>query len=296
MNSSYSVIIPTLNAEKTIAPLLDVFFAQLIPPVKILVVDSASNDKTAAIAAEKGAEVIIIPREEYDHGKTRDFALRQTDTPFVIVITQDALPVGNDCTSLLLAPMLDDPDVAVVGGRQQAYPTARYAEKVVREYNYPNQSRVWSAEHITELGIRAYLISDVFAAYRISAYEAVGGFDYPILTNEDMLITQKFLEAGYKVAYSADAVVLHSHDFSLRQQFKRNYIVGQTMVRYKERFRNNEELGEGISLALYVLKRLLCAGKICECFSFSLDCAARLLGNRMGRAAEVKAQKRRGNT
>ena len=292
MNSSYSVIIPTVNAEKEIAPLLDTVNKQIPRPAKVLVVDSSSDDKTAAIAANKGAELIVIPRNEFDHGKTRDLALRHTDTPFVVFLTQDAMPKDSDCMEKLLAPMLNDPKVAVCGGRQQAYPSARQAEKLVREHSYPNQSRVWSVEQIAELGVRAYLISDVFAAYRRSAYEAVGGFDYPILTNEDMLITQKFLDAGYKAAYAADALVLHSHDFTLKQQYRRNYIIGQTMVRYRDRFRNAGELGEGISLAFFVLTELLKMGKLGECFRFSLDCAARLIGNRMGRAAEEKSRKR----
>ncbi len=45
----------------------------------------------------------------------------------------------------------------------------------------------------------------------------VGGFDHPILTNEDMLMAEKLLHAGYKIAYSGKAAVYHSHRFTLRQ-------------------------------------------------------------------------------
>jgi rhamnosyltransferase len=185
--------------------------------------------------------------------------------------------------------MLEDPEVAIVGGRQQAYPHASSAEKLVRAHNYPCISRVWGSEQIKELGVRAYLISDVFAAYRRDAYEQVGGFDRPILTNEDMLITQKFLKAGYKAAYAGDAVVYHSHNFTLRQQYRRNYIIGRTMVRYEDRFENGQELGEGVSLAKNVMVKLLKNGDIVGCFYFAFDCVARLVGNRKGRADERRA-------
>lgn len=288
MSCSYSVIIPTLNAEKEIVSLLEAIKKQNPAPEKILVVDSQSDDRTAELAVENGAELLKVSRAEFDHGGTRDWALRQTYTPFVIFLTQDAMPVDENSMAHLLAPMLENPDVAIVGGKQQAYHHASHAEKLVRAHNYPSISRVWGSEQIKELGVRAYLISDVFAAYRREAYEQVGGFDHPILTNEDMLITQKFLDAGYKAAYAGDAVVLHSHDFTLRQQYRRNYIIGRTMVRYEERFQNAQELGEGFSLAKNVLLQLLKSGEIFGFFRFGFDCAARLLGNRMGRADERK--------
>ena len=292
MSCSYSVIIPTRNAERTIEKLLDAVNRQNPAPAAVFVVDSQSEDRTAEIARGMGAKVTVISKEAFDHGGTRDWALRRTNTPYVIFLTQDALPADDNCMARLLAPMEANPNVAIAGGRQQAYLEARPAEKLVRAYNYPATSRLWGAEQREELGVRAYLVSDVFAAYRRTAYEAVGGFDFPILTNEDMLITQKFLDAGYQAAYAADAVVLHSHDLTLRQQYQRNYIVGRTMVRYEERFQNAQELGEGVSLAISVMKQLIENRAFGECFRFAADCGARFLGNRMGRADERREKKR----
>lgn len=291
MSCSYSVIIPTLNAEKEIVSLLDAVKKQSLAPEKILVVDSTSDDRTQELAIENGAELLTVSRAEFDHGGTRDFALRQTDTPFVVFLTQDAMPADENSMSRLLTPMLENPDVAIVGGRQQAYSHASHAEKLVRAHNYPCISRIWGREQIKMLGVRAFLISDVFAAYRRDAYEKVGGFDYPILTNEDMLITQKLLDAGYKAAYAGDAVVLHSHDFTLRQQYRRNYIIGRTMVHYEHRFENGQELGEGVKLAKTVLAQLLKNGNLIGSIRFAFDCAARLVGNRMGRMAERRELK-----
>ena len=292
MSCSYSVIIPTRNAEKTIGKLLDVVNRQNPVPAAVFVIDSQSEDRTAEIAREKRAKVTVIAKETFDHGGTRDWALRQTDTPYVIFLTQDALPADDNCMARLLAPMEANPNIAIVGGRQQPYPEAKPAEKLVRAYNYPAASRIWGEEQREGLGVRAYLVSDVFAAYRRTAYEAVGGFDSPILTNEDMLITQKFLDAGYLAAYAADAVVLHSHDLTLRQQYQRTYIVGRTMVRYEDRFQNAQELGEGVSLAITVMKQLLKNRAFGECFRFAADCGARFFGNRKGRADESREKKR----
>lgn len=288
----YSVIIPTRNAEGSISALLDAIQGQTICPEKILVVDSASEDKTAELSRAHGAEVMVIAREDFDHGGTRDMAFRKTDTPYVVFMTQDAMPVAQDSMERLLSYFAERPDLAIIGGRQVAYPQATPQEKLVRAYNYPAQPRFWDQSQCGTLGVRAYLISDVFAAYRRDAYLAVGGFDRPLMTNEDMLITQKLLDAGFEAGYAGDACVYHSHNFTWKQQYRRNYIVGRTMVRYADRFQNAQEMGEGMALAKSVELQLLRQGRLGACLAFAWDCTARLLGNRMGRRAEEKEKKR----
>ena len=41
-----------------------------------------------------------------------------------------------------------------------------------------------------------------------------------------MSVTAKMLKAGWKIAYAADAQVIHSHDYSLWQEFKRYFDMG----------------------------------------------------------------------
>lgn len=284
----YSLIIPTRNAENCIGKLLDAVQSQSLPPKKILVVDSASEDRTVELCRSLGVEPLVIDSASFDHGGTRDMAFRMTDTPYVIFMTQDALPERKDSMERLLCHFVRRPRLAIIGGRQIAYPQASPQEKLVRAHNYPDQTRFWDESQCAALGVRAYLISDVFAAYRRDAYLAVGGFDHPLMTNEDMLITQKLLDAGYEAGYAGDASVYHSHDFTWCQQYRRNYIVGRTMVRYASRFRNAQEMGEGMALAVDVEKQLLRQGKLGACVSFAWDCSARLLGNRMGRRAEKR--------
>ena len=234
-----------------------------------------------------GVCVETIRRQDFDHGGTRDEALRRCDADVVVFMTQDAMPVNRDCMKNLLAPF-DNPRVAAVGGRQTAYPDARPFERLIRANNYPAESRVWGRAEIEKLGVRAFLISDVCAAYRKSAYLEVGGFDHPILTNEDMLMAEKLLHAGYQIAYSGEAVVYHSHRFTLGQEYRRNYIIGQTMKRYEDRFEHVSEMGTGVKLVKNVMRQLVREGRIGECFCFAANCAARFLGNRMGRRAERK--------
>ena len=283
-----SLIIPTLNGAKDLPALMTRLKNQTVPPDEIIVVDSASTDGTAQLAEQLGAKVIEIERKDFDHGGTRDMALRRSRGELVLFMTQDALPVDEHYIEHLIAPF-DDPRVAAVGGRQVPKPDARPFERLVREHNYPAHTRVWDASAIGQMGVRAFLISDVCSAYRRSDYLNAGGFDHPIMTNEDMLMAQRLLEAGHMLCYCGAAAVYHSHNMTLSQQYRRNYIVGRTMKRYEARFAHVSEMGEGTKLAKSVLIELLRGMRLIEAFCFCMDCAARLLGNRLGRLHESHA-------
>ncbi len=284
----FSVIIPTLNAGAQLEVLLCRLEDQTVQPDEIIVVDSASEDDTLSIAsAHPLVQVLSIQRSDFDHGGTRDMALRRCRGEAVLFLTQDALPTDERYIERLTAPFADE-RVAAVGGRQIAYPDARPFERAVRAFNYPAADRVWDSGDIARLGVRAYLISDVCSAYRRSAYLAAGGFDHPIKTNEDMLMAQKLLRAGHRLAYSGSASVFHSHHFTLKQEYRRNRLIGWTMKHYEDRFANAEEMGEGVKLALAVVRTLVREGHVWECVPFAFNCAARLLGNRAGRHAAGK--------
>ena len=285
MATRYDIIIPTLNAARYIAPLIESLRAQTLPPGEILIADSDSGDDTVKIAESyEGVRVLKIEREEFDHGGTRDMAIRACASPFFVLMTQDALPMDARCMEALLAPMADA-RVAAVCARQVARPEARDSERAVRAFRYSDQSRAWGREDVSKLGIRAYLLSDVCAAYRREDYLAVDGFERPIATNEDMLIAADLLKAGYRLAYSAEARVWHSHDHTLRQEYERNRLIGGFLARYGDRFDAPGELGEGARMVREISAQLLRKGEIGEWIRFGAGCATRLLGNRAGRRA-----------
>ena len=58
-----SVVIPTMNEEKTIGDVIDGL--RYLSPMEIIVVDTDSKDRTRQIAEEKGARVIQEPRRGY---------------------------------------------------------------------------------------------------------------------------------------------------------------------------------------------------------------------------------------
>lgn len=281
-NKIISVIIPTLNAASEIDCLLQELLKQNITADEIILIDSSSDDDTQNICKKYNeVKLLTVDRHKFDHGETRGIAFKQAIGDFVLFLTQDAIPADEEYISNLLLPF-EDEKVAMVSGRQCAKNNANAIEKLTREFNYPEISNVRSEADIHRLGIKTFFASDVCSAYRRSAYEQVGGFDFPIITNEDLVMAAKFIYSGYKVAYAADARVEHSHDYTLKQQFMRNFDIGVCLRIYENYFENLKVSSEGAKMVKWVISDLLKKGKSGSAIYYVFECASKLLGNKLG--------------
>ena len=74
----------------------------------------------------------------------------------------------------------------------------------------------------------------------------VGMFPESIRANEDMVISAKYLINGYKIAYVPDAMVFHSHGYSLLGQYRRYYNIGSSIRRNKWILDYTRAEGEGM--------------------------------------------------
>lgn len=278
-----SVIIPTLDAEREIDALLTCLELQSVPPSEIIVIDSSSGDATAAEVSKHPSVVFYtIDKSDFNHGLTRDFALRRSTGEYVCFLTQDAVPASSRYLENLVSPMLADSSIALVSGRQLPKANARRFEQLVRGFNYPEVSSIRSKEDLSVYGIKTFFASDVCSCYRREAYLACGGFS-DVETNEDMLMAARFIAAGFKVVYEPTAGVYHSHNLSPRQQFARNQAVGRFLEAHKDDLAGASEVGEGKRLVKEVSRQLIQEGEFSELCAFGVDCAARFFGNRSGR-------------
>ncbi len=183
--------------------------------------------------------------------------------------------------------MIEDPDIALVSGRQLPKADARRFEQLVRSFNYPDSPSVRSKKDLEKCGIKTFFASDSCSAYRRTAYLDCGGFER-VNTNEDMLMAARFVASGLKVAYEPSAEVYHSHNLTPSQQFARNRAVGMFLESHADDLMHASEIGEGGRLVKAVSSELLREGRLGELFAFGVDCCARLFGNRAGRRAGRK--------
>lgn len=233
MAPSFALIIPTLNAESNLAQLLPKIAAQSLKPDKFIVIDSQSNDRTSELMRDVGGVVVPIARSEFNHGGTRSLGLQlAAEQDIAIFMTQDAIPMDEFAFEKLLAPFEDD-GMIVAYGRQRARRQAGPIEIFARQFNYPPTSQVRSAADIPRFGFKTCFCSNSFAAYRTSPLLDLGGFRSDVIFGEDTIAVAELILEGAKIGYVADAVVEHSHGYSMAEEFRRYFDIGVLHAREK---------------------------------------------------------------
>lgn len=221
-----SIIIPTYNGVKTLVKLFQVLEKQTVTPEEILVVDSSSEDATASICRDYGAQVTIIPQDEFDHGGTRSRMAEEAAGDVLVFMTQDAIPAADDAIEKLIAPFSEDEKLAMTYGRQLPNDDADFAAAHLRSFNYPEEPATREYGDKEKLGIRTIFTSNSFAAYRKSALTDVGYFKDGLIFGEDTCAAGRLLQKGYTLKYVSAAAVYHSHNYKIVQEFKRSFDIG----------------------------------------------------------------------
>ena len=257
------VIIPTYNAARYWKALSTGIRAQTLQPDRVIVIDSGSKDGTAELARQDGFEVLEITPQEFNHGGTRQMgADHAADANILIYLTQDAAPFGVNAFANLVRAFAD-PEIGAAYGRQLPRENASAIEAHGRHFSYAEEPAVRSWESRQSMGFKSIFFSNAFGAYRREALMSVGGFSSDVIFGEDTLAVAKMHRAGWKTAYVADALVRHSHDYTIGEEFRRYFDIG--VLHSRERWLNDQfgsASGEGRRFVLSELKYLLGHGPL----------------------------------
>ena len=221
--------------------------------------------------------------ETFSHSLTREKAIRDyCKSKLVVLVSQDVV-LFDENTLYNLASKVDD-EYIYGFGRQIC--TNKSIEKYIRKKNYPEQSYTVSSEDIERMQLMAFFTSDAFSCINRDKFIELDGYQgYNVMFAEDMLYSKFLLDAGYKKVYVADAVVEHSHKYTLKQLYRRYYETGKFHKKIGM-FDQYKSTDSGMKLALYVLKEALKHFDIPVLFRWLPDMSARYLGMKKGRKAK----------
>lgn len=222
-----NVYIPTLNAGDKWSEALTMLRLQTYAVHKTIIIDSGSTDRTLSRELIGGFEILHIDKKDFDHGGTRHMAVEKfPDADIYLFLTQDAILSDELAIKNLVRAFDLNPQLGMVYGRQLPHKGAKELESHLRIFNYPAESQVRSLEDASQYGIKTISCSNSFAAYRRDAYWEAGGFPSGTILGEDVIIAGRMLLNGWQKAYLATAAVYHSHDYTLKEEFKRYFDIG----------------------------------------------------------------------
>jgi GT2 family glycosyltransferase/SAM-dependent methyltransferase len=229
--TSVSVIVPVRNGGEDLRRCLEGIRAQRTEhEVETVVVDSASDDGSPALARELGARVHEIALAEFNHGATRNLAAELAGGDTLVFTSQDAVPDDPGWLERLVLPLTDDPGIAGVYGRQLPHYDASAPERFFLDFLYGPWERTQRVNGRSELDLRTTLFSNVNAAIRRDVWERFRFAD-DIIMSEDQEWAVRVLLAGYSLRYEPGASVRHSHPYTIGSAFRRFFDSGVSAER-----------------------------------------------------------------
>lgn len=244
------------------------------------ITEKGDTSKVKEKISNAGFKWFSVNQSEFSHSLTREKAvLEYCENDIVIMISQDVKFVNDHAFSFLAASIKED--VVYSYGKQVC--SAKSIEYYVRKKNYGDKSEIISANDIGRLGLRAFFASDAFCVYHRPTFVELNGYGHvPMMMSEDMFYAKKIIDAGYKKAYVAEAIVEHSHKFTLKQLYRRYYETGKWFAAHPE-FNDYKVTDTGLKLAFYVLGQALKHFNIPVLIRWFPDMAARYLGMKKGK-------------
>jgi len=231
-----SIIIPVKNGGSIYVKVLNNVLSQSFDNgFEVIVIDSGSKDGSVEYTEEKMKEydnliLTKIKPADFGHGKTRNLGASIAKGEYLVFITQDALPYNEKWLEEMTKPFSLSEEIVGVFGKHLAYDDCDIFEKHNLDIHFKNFGegtvvyRMDDKERYEqEEGYRHLLCfySDNSSAMRKSIWNEIPYDDVDFA--EDQLWAQKIIEKGYSKAYTSEAIVYHSHNYSFKEMMMRSF-------------------------------------------------------------------------
>jgi poly-beta-1,6-N-acetyl-D-glucosamine synthase len=210
-----ALIIAAYNEEKVIGAKLQNSMALTYPTEKleILVAADGSDDRTAEIVSSFGNPKVKLLHYSERQGKSAAISRAVLSTASEIVLFSDANTVYSPDTVLKMVRNFSDPTVGAVSGKKILL---RDDERAATE----GETAYWTYESWlkrSESRLASIVTADgeIFAVRR-SLFEMIP----PGMVHDDMYLTLKIVQKGYRVVYEEEALSAEHASKTLRDEFQ----------------------------------------------------------------------------
>ena len=205
-----SIVIRAYNEERHIGRLLEGIAQQNLGETEIILVDSGSTDATLEIARRYALRVVHIQPDEFTFGRSLNRGIAASQGEIIVIASAHIYPVYPDWLERLLAPF-SDPQVALAYGKQRGNATAKFSEGQIFARWYPESSDLQQTHPFC---------NNANAAIRRSLWQ-LHPYDESLSGLEDLDWAHWAVGEGYRLAYVAEAEVIHVHNETPRAVYNR---------------------------------------------------------------------------
>jgi len=215
-----AVIVPILNEEKTIAPLLESFEKMTLFPKEIILVDGGSTDRTVEVVARylEGKkfpyDVQVMVLSHALPGRGRNEGIRKTNCP--LIACTDAGGTVDPCwLEDLVTPLKADPPCEMVIGNCRPR-SESFFERCTFYVTIESPRR------------KSFIfLGGASIAFRKSLWEKVKGYPEHLYPCEDKAFLARVKRRGIPVVLSDRAVVYWKSRSTLGAFFKQYFLYGR---------------------------------------------------------------------
>ena len=217
VSSVYSIIIPAYNARATIKACLDAVVNQTVNRTcyEIIVVDDGSTDDTASIV-ESLPGIKLIRQKNQGPAVARNRGVAEANGEIVLFTDSDCAPTTNWIEEMT-RPFKEDNDIVGVKGEYRTRQKEIIARFVQLEYE-DKYDIIRGHKYID-------FIDTYSAAFKKDVFLEAGGYDasFPVACAEDVELSYRLSQNGYKMVFNSEAIVYHIHPNTLISYLKKKY-------------------------------------------------------------------------
>jgi len=208
-----SIIMRSFNEGWALRDTLAALKFQSYKNWELILIDSGSTDGSVELIRRANPRYFVqIQPEEYNPSRVMNRGMELASSEFGIFLNADATPQNSNWLAPLVSA-LQDAQTAAVFGRQIPRPDCRavYAHDYERCFGRNRKSAAW--EHFFSM-VSSGIRKEIWARR---------GFLEKMQYSEDDEYTRWCRAQGYRIAYCPDSVVMHSHNYTPKQAYKRSF-------------------------------------------------------------------------
>jgi glycosyltransferase involved in cell wall biosynthesis len=221
-----SVVVPAFNAQETIGDCLDSLLAQTYAEqaFELIVVDNDSTDATGDVLRAYEGEIRILHERRRGAAAARNTGIAHARGE-VVAFTDADCTADRDWLRNIVEPLFDR-SIGIVGGEILAADPCNAVERFAVQVHDNRKS--------IEVFRPPYVITMNCCAPR-AVLERLNSFDVRFRRAQDVELSYRAVQAGYRLVFRPAAIVYHRHPSTLRGLFRKGFQHGFASVQVLEK-------------------------------------------------------------